>query len=179
MTEPLVFTFAAGTLATNIAIVVFLALKAFVFVSGRSFQFFERVEEFLTQNYRWIGFFYGLVASAGSLYLSNVLGWSPCSLCWFQRIFMYPLPLIFGVSLVMKDRNVMDYTVPLSILGGVISIRHYLVQRTAASAGCTAAKVSCETSYTFYFDYISVPFMALTGFAAVALTGILAAQKRP
>lgn len=170
--EPLVTFFAIGTVLTEIGVLAYIALAV-----GKNFfdlptnQKFSRVEELIEDKYREIGFFFASLATFGSLYLSNILGWEPCRLCWFQRIFMYPLVLIFGVSLVLDNDNVADYTLPLSLVGLAIAVYHYMIQFLPAlqSKGCSITSVSCEATYTFYFGHISVPTMAAAAFGAIAL----------
>lgn len=129
----------------------------------------ERVKPFLYSNYRWLSVAVALTATAGSLYMSNVLGWTPCRLCWFQRILMYPLVIVGGVGALLEKDDVRDYLVPLAAIGLPIAVYHAVIQRFEqfSSAGCSVTEVSCETTYTFFYGYISVPVMAATAFAAV------------
>ncbi len=180
MENPFVAFMAYGTAAVNIAIIVFLAgkiLKRFDFLpeSGR----FSRIENFLLERYREIGLFFATAATLGSLYLSNILGWTPCRLCWFQRIFMYPLVVLFGVSLFFDRDNVSEYVLPLSLTGLALAVYHYIVQRVTQfqSAGCSITQVSCETKYTFYLDYVTIPIMAATAFLAIILVSYEAYRR--
>jgi len=170
--QPLVAFFAIGTVLTEIGIVSYLLLV----LAGKKMDLpyeekFSRFQEVIKQKYREIGFFFALIATSGSLYLSNVLAWEPCRLCWFQRIFMYPLVLIFGISLILDKENVADYTLPLSLVGLTIAVYHYMIQFLPAlqSTGCSITSVSCEATYTFYFGHISIPVMAAAAFGAIAL----------
>lgn len=137
--------------------------------TGYKISYVERSKERLKEYYLPISLFIASAATAGSLYMSNVLGWTPCKLCWYQRIFMYPLILVLGVGLVFSDENVRDYAIPLALLGFPIAFYHSLHQRFEqfGSAGCSITAVSCSTEYTFWFGYITIPVMAATAFAAV------------
>lgn len=73
--------------------------------------------------------FVSLVAMLGSLYFSEVQGFIPCELCWYQRIAMYPLVLILGIATFTNDTKAPRYVLPLSLLGGSISVLHYLEQK--------------------------------------------------
>lgn len=110
-------------------------------------------------------------ATSGSLYFSKILGWDPCVMCWYQRILMYPLVVVFGIGVLLKKDDVEDYALPLALMGSGMSFYHYLVQRLEQfqSAGCSIAQISCETQYTYYFDYITVPMMAFTVFLTVLI----------
>jgi disulfide bond formation protein DsbB len=129
-----------------------------------------RAEDTIRRRYREIGFVLALVATGGSLYLSQIVGWTPCKLCWLQRIFMYPLVLLFGTSLVLERRDVREYTLPLVMVGGMVAIYHYLVQRVSSiSSGCSGVAFSCSMEYTVYFGYVTIPMMALTAFAGIGV----------
>ena len=83
---------------------------------------------FIRKNYLVFGFIVSLVATLGSLYFSDILGYNPCKLCWYQRILMYPQVLFFGISLFRKDRSILNYVLPLSVLGFLIAGFHYYEQ---------------------------------------------------
>lgn len=111
-----------------------------------------------------------LVATLGSLYFSEVSHYIPCKLCWYQRIAMYPLALILGIAALKRDLNVRRYVVSMVAVGAAISIYHYILQRwpNLESAACDAT-TPCTTTYVWKFHYISIPFMALSGFALIAV----------
>ena len=44
-------------------------------------------------------FLIALAATLGALFIGEVLGQMPCTLCWYQRIAMFPLVPILGLSL--------------------------------------------------------------------------------
>lgn len=133
--------------------------------------FYSRVSGLLKQYYAEISLLLVTVATSGSLYFSEVLGWDPCIMCWYQRILMYPLVIVFGIGVLLEKDDFEDYALPLLLMGSGMSLYHYLVQRVEQfqSAGCSVAQISCETQYTYYFDYITVPMMAFTVFLTVLL----------
>lgn len=112
-----------------------------------------------------------LVATGGSLFLSEVLGYMPCSLCWFQRIFMYPLVILLGRAAIRDDRSIVGYAVPLSVIGGLISVYHYAKQKVPGfdeMAPCTAG-VPCGTDYLDWFGVITIPLLALIAFILITV----------
>jgi disulfide bond formation protein DsbB len=114
-----------------------------------------------------------LVATGGSLYFSEVLRYEPCKLCWFQRIFMYPLVILLGIAAYRNDRRQVGYVLPLSIIGGCISIYHYAEQKIPGLAKilpCTIG-VPCNTDYINWLGFITIPFLA--GVAFLLITSIL------
>lgn len=60
-----------------------------------------------------------VIATLGSLYLSEIKGFLPCDLCWFQRIFMYPLTILLGIAYFKDDVGIAKYVLPLSFIEGV------------------------------------------------------------
>ena len=89
-----------------------------------------------------------LVASAGSLYLSEVVGFVPCLLCWYQRIVMYPLVVVLGVAMVRGDAGVWRYALPLSVIGALIAAYHVTIQlQPSLDAGMCSAGASCTGRY--------------------------------
>lgn len=170
--NPLVAFLAFGTVLTEISILLYLLTSALEHFTQNPFSgILEKLNNFIDDRYREIGFTFALMATSGSLYLSNALGWEPCRLCWFQRIFMYPLVLLFGVSLFFDRDKVSDYTLPMSLTGLAIAIYHYLIQflPQLQSKGCSITQVSCEAKYTFYFGHVTIPVMAAAAFAVIAL----------
>jgi len=110
-----------------------------------------------------------LVATGGSLFLSEVMHYIPCSLCWFQRIFMYPLVILLGIAGFRNDHGIRTYALPLSIIGGCISLYHYLQQKVPGLAEvlpCTAG-VPCNVDYLNWFGFITIPFLALVAFSLI------------
>lgn len=110
-----------------------------------------------------------LIATAGSLYFSQIRGYTPCTLCWVQRIFMYPLVIVVGVAYVQKNVRIAATTLALSVIGGAISLYHYGLQKldflsdTAPSCG----QVPCTGQYINYLGFITIPFLALTAFILI------------
>lgn len=123
-----------------------------------------------------------LVASSGSLYLSEIVGFVPCVLCWYQRIAMYPLVLVLGVAVVRGDASVWRYAMPLSVAGGLVAVYHVLIQlQPALDVGACSAGASCTGKYLNVFGFVSIPVMAGMGFllvtALLALVRLLEAAE--
>ncbi|MBY6293979.1 disulfide bond formation protein B [Nanohaloarchaea archaeon H01] len=131
--------------------------------------YISKVEDFISENVTEVVFVVATVATLGSLYFSNVLGYTPCRLCWFQRIFMYPIAVISGTALFLDRSDIKDYVLPLAMIGAPIALYHAIIQRIEqfSSAGCSVTAVSCSTEYTFHYGYITIPVMALTAFLVI------------
>ncbi len=112
-----------------------------------------------------------LIATVGSLFFSEVMQLPPCVLCWYQRIAMYPLVLIIGAGIIMRDTKLKSYALPLSLIGLAISIYHNLLYYgilPESIAPCTQG-VSCTTVQLQWLGFITIPLMALTAFISVSL----------
>ncbi len=110
------------------------------------------------------------VAMLGSLYFSEVAGFVPCKLCWYQRILMYPLALILPIAALRRDDSVPAYVLPFSVTGIFVSTYHYLLQKTnifSAGGVCTGG-VPCNVVYINWFGFITIPFLALTAFVIIS-----------
>lgn len=112
-----------------------------------------------------------LLAVGGSLFFSEVMGYTPCELCWIQRIFMYPLVVIYGVALYKKDLSIALPGLILSIVGIGFSIYHYMIQKlpSLSEIGAACANVPCNVQYINYFGFITIPFLAGTAFLIIIL----------
>jgi disulfide bond formation protein DsbB len=117
------------------------------------------------------------VASMASLYLSEVLGYVPCELCWIQRIFMYPIALILTLGLFKHDEGVADYALLLALPGIGFSIYHYLLQKTSLfgeSSGCAVGgAVPCSFDYLDWFGVVTIPFLAGVAFFVIIVGALV------
>ncbi|MFN4214433.1 disulfide oxidoreductase [Exiguobacterium sp.] len=127
----------------------------------------------------YVAWLVSLTATLGSLYFSEIRGFVPCELCWVQRIFMYPLVFLLGIGVFTDDRSVKKYVLPLSIVGGLISLYHYLVQKVPGFADIKpcAQGVPCNVQYINWFGFVTIPFLALTAFTIITLL-LLTVKKR-
>jgi disulfide bond formation protein DsbB len=124
-----------------------------------------------------------VAATAGSLYFSEVRDFPPCELCWYQRIFMYPLVVIIAVGLIRRDRRLHWTVLPLAGLGLVVAIYHNLLQQGVIEESITKCQigVSCEAKLIEWLGFITIPMMSLVAFAVItvltALYAVIAARQ--
>ncbi|HEX7003502.1 MAG TPA: disulfide oxidoreductase [Trueperaceae bacterium] len=112
-----------------------------------------------------------LVATGGSLYFSEVAGFVPCTLCWYQRILMYPQTIVLGIGAYRRDTDLVVYLLPVNLLGMGIALFHYLEQKVpgfGAPAVCRQG-VPCSVEYINWLGFITIPLLSLTAFTLVAL----------
>lgn len=130
----------------------------------------DRLRVSVQDNGLWLAWAIAAVATAGSLYYSEIAGFTPCKLCWYQRIAMYPLAVILGVAAFWHDHRVRRYVLPIVSIGAAISVYHYLIERFPSWAGDGSCDPTapCTTVWVWQFHFISIPFMAFSGFAAIA-----------
>jgi len=160
--------FAMLAVAANVVVVGYLLLATAARVSPSAAEVRDRVHESLRGYELLFGAITAATASLGSLYLSEIAHLIPCTDCWYQRIAMYPIAVILGIAAYRRDTAVRTYVVPVAIVGGAISIYHYLIQwfpRIEATA-CTTA-VPCTGVWFRVFGFISIPYMALSAFTLV------------
>lgn len=135
------------------------------------------VRETLAGSELWLGFAVALVATAGSLYFSEVADFVPCKLCWFQRIAMYPLVLL-ALPALRRDRRAAQYLLPLPLVGLLVSGWHILVERGVvedAQSCRISAPGGCATKWIEELGYVTIPTLAATAFALLAFVLAVAA----
>lgn len=110
-----------------------------------------------------------LIATLGSLYLSEIAHYPPCTLCWLQRIAMYPLVVVLGIGAMRDDRNVSWYALPLAGIGAALAFYHALVQRVPSLQQATScsAEAPCNAMWVREFGFVSIPVMALGAFLLI------------
>ena len=116
----------------------------------------------------WLAVLVASAAMAGSLYFSEVAGFVPCALCWYQRIAMYPLVLLLGIAAWRGDPGVRRYAAPLAAVGATLSIWHLAVERMPGlPSGSCSAVAPCDLIWVERFGFVTIPVMALAGFLSI------------
>ncbi len=159
-----------------------LGAHLFLILGGLYFLLLRRGEanhiiSFFRRNSLALAFIVTLTSTVASLFYSEVAGFEPCYLCWFQRIFMYPQIVLLGMALIRKSFRVVDYSLALALVGGLISLYHnYIYYGGASPLPCNAFGLgtSCLRRYVLEFGYITIPLMALTGFLLLIFFLLLA-----
>lgn len=168
------------TLISNI-IVTTVALSYVFYKSGIYRRFWEYGKKIIDKYAIYILLIVSLVATLGSLYFSEIVGFVPCKLCWIQRIFMYPIPILLLTAIYKKSREVFLYSLPLSLTGFVIAGYHYFMQLNPnpyAPCGDIGFSVSCSENFFTHFGYITIPWMSFSAFLIITLVSFLNLNKR-
>lgn len=123
-----------------------------------------------------------LLGTIASLYYSEVLGFPPCNLCWYQRIFMYPQVFMLGFAWYRHDRSVVPYSLLLSGIGIALAGYHSYLQFGGSPlipCGAGSQAAACAQRFVFEFGFITIPLMTATAFALMLLCmGILVLDKK-
>jgi len=120
----------------------------------------------IKDNILYIGWVQAIIGVFGSLFFSEVLNYPPCVLCWYQRVALYPMVVLFAVGIIKKDRNVFWYSMPLLVVGTALAFFHNLLYYKIIPdtlAPCEIG-VSCTTKYIEYGGFITIPLLALVSF---------------
>ena len=119
----------------------------------------------------WLVFLIAAVTTGGSLFFSEVAGFVPCELCWYQRICMYPLSIVALLAALANDQRVARYLVPLPVVGAGVAVYQVLIENgvVGESRACfLSAPGGCATKWVEEFGYETIPVMSLVGFLIAA-----------
>jgi disulfide bond formation protein DsbB len=133
----------------------------------------------IRRNAVWLAFIVALGTTLGSLYLSEIAHFTPCPLCWYQRICMYPLALALLVGALRKDHDVYAYVLPPALIGAAFAIYHTQLQAfpNQHSSFCKTTE-PCTVRYVWEFGFVSIPFMSLSAFAFIITMMMLIRSRR-
>lgn len=132
--------------------------------------------DFFYRSTLYLALAVALTATLGSLYFSEVRGYLPCNLCWYQRILMYPLVVVIAVGLLRQDINLPYYVLPLSLFGQGIATYHYLLEKTNIFAAPTTCQegIPCTTPWINWMGFITIPFLAMSAFFLITVLCLIA-----
>ena len=116
-------------------------------------------------HFAWV---VAMLATLGSLYLSQIAGLTPCEFCWFQRICMYPLTLLLGIAAFRGDLSLAKrYFLPMSIVGAMLAIYHYQLEHVVGEPTVCSTLIPCNRAAFNVFGFISVPFLSMAAFLLI------------
>lgn len=148
---------------------VFIILSLFL-IGAKITKKQNAISQFVIQKKVGVIFFSSLIATAGSLIYSLVIGFPPCDLCWYQRIFMYPLVLLSLYDLIKKQNISIPYMKLLAWIGFFIALFHGFIYYTGVNPIPCSATASCTARYVFEFGFVTIPLMSLSIFVFILLT---------
>ena len=111
------------------------------------------------------------VSTLGALFLSEVMKVAPCALCWYQRVFMFPLVLVLASGLLPLDRRVLRYATPLVLGGWSVALFHLLLTKGIIPETMTpcAQGIPCSRIDVEWFGFITIPLLSILSFSAIGL----------
>ena len=162
--------FSLGAIVLQLFVVLILA----VLFSKKEHKFIQIIQK----RALLLSFLLALTATVGSLVYSEIAGYEPCSLCWYQRIFLYPQVILLGMALMKNDDSLLKSSLVFSLIGGIIAIYHTLLQFSGSLLPCPAGGVSCAQRLFIKFGYLTIPTLSLTIFAALVVLLLLQKKER-
>ena len=119
------------------------------------------------------------VSTLGSLFFSEIMDFPPCALCWYQRVFMYPLVIVFLVGLFPFDKSIIKYALPLALAGWVFAFYHYLLYSgfIPESIQPCSQGVSCTETYLELFGFLTIPMLSLISFSTIIVLLVILKRR--
>ncbi|MGE7918859.1 disulfide oxidoreductase [Viridibacillus sp. NPDC093762] len=126
------------------------------------------------------GWITSIIAMMGSLFFSEQMGFIPCTLCWYQRILMYPLVFFLGMAFYRNDKAIYKYVLPMSAFGMLLSGYHYALQKIPSMhefSTCTNG-VPCSGQYINWFGFVTIPFLSFIGFTLITISMLVLWKRK-
>lgn len=109
------------------------------------------------------------VSTLGALFFGEVMQLPPCVLCWYQRIFMFPLAIMLPIGLSPFDRKVVRYALPLAVVGWLFAVFHLLLIAGVIPESikpCTQG-VPCSETVIEWFGFVTIPLLSILAFSTI------------
>lgn len=170
--DTITYILSLGTLVMNFGLAVLIVV---IFLDRRAAKKGRKLHaayDHLKRNALLLGLISTIVATVGSLFYSQIVNLPPCSLCWIQRILLFPQIIIIGFALYYESRKAIRLSAILSVLGIMFAGYHSYLQYGGgvSSAICNfLGGISCSQRYFIEFGYITMPIMSLTIFVLLLL----------
>ena len=131
-------------------------------------------------SYVFLAFIVSLHTIFGSLFYSEIMNFIPCSLCWYQRIFMYPLVFIFLINLLFPDDKIFKYSFPLVFIGWIISIYHNLLMFKIIPENLSPCVqgIPCSVDYLNWFGFITIPLLSFFAYTIILILLIISKKGK-
>lgn len=150
------------------AMVIVILLRILAIQSDPALDAYAAIARAIQARGIVVAWLVALLASAGSLYFSEVARFTPCTLCWYQRIAMYPLVVILGAAILRRQRRAPAGSVALPAVGAAIAAYHVALEWIPAlDTGVCAISAPCTDVWFRVFGIFSLPTLALTAFLLI------------
>jgi len=174
-----IFTYISSLLTIAAQVAVVLAIIALILDKVLKSKLIHDAVRLAGKFAMPLAFLIVVFATLGSLFYSDIAGFAPCNLCWFARILMYPLVVVFGVELFQKKEAAHVSGLIFSGIGVVLSLYQYLAQTLSIPLNCGAEETgaSCSEIFFTFFGYVTIPMMTLTAFVLIFMLMILHVKR--
>lgn len=183
LVQLIIYTMSIGTIGS----IFFILLAPIIWAIPNSHKKWGkhrgRVLSFFGEHATALCFAVVFLATSIGLYMSEIVGYEPCELCWVQRIFMYPQLIILGIAL-WKKTDVCDYVIGLSIPGAAVAAYQYITQvlimigTLPQSTTCSLTGPSCFTLDPITFGFVTIPLMSFVGFMVLIVLALSDKQHK-
>lgn len=131
------------------------------------------------KHYLYLAWIVALAGTVGSLAMSEVFHLLPCTLCWYQRIALFPLALILPAGILLQDKKTHYYALPLALFGLITAVYHWLIQFKIIPHSLTVCQdgLPCEEIQLQIFHIITIPAMSALAFTFIIISLILYANE--
>jgi disulfide bond formation protein DsbB len=159
------------TLVADAVVVVAIVLAAAAGCSRAARRHVRRIVDGIRPHALALAWVVAVVTTAGSLYYSEHAGFTPCTLCWYQRILMYPLVIVLGVATLRRDRKAWMTALPFVVVGAPISLYHWLVERVPsfASTSSCSLEAPCTSPWFEKLGFVTLAWMCLSSFLLIGV----------
>ena len=108
-------------------------------------------------------------STLGALFLGEVMGVTPCVLCWYQRIFIFPLVFILAAGLIPFDPKIVRYALPLAAAGWLVAVFHLLLAAGVIPESITPCSqgVPCSQEQIEWFGFVTIPLLSVVAFSII------------
>lgn len=122
--------------------------------------------------------FVASISTLGALFLGEVMGYTPCVLCWYQRIAMFPLVFVLAAGLFPFDPRVVRYALPLALAGLGLALFHLALIAGWIPENIKPCQqgVPCSEVQAVWLGFVTIPLLSVLSFALI--TGLLLAAQR-
>jgi disulfide bond formation protein DsbB len=166
--------FAILALVAMASVVGAAALRLAAVVSTSARRRWDGLARAVGPNAYAMAWFVAFLATAGSLYFSEVAGFEPCRLCWYQRIAMYPLVIVLAIAAARRERAGTYYAAAIALIGALVSVYHVTLEWfPSLDSGACSATTPCTLIWFRMFGFISLPTLALSAFALILTLMVL------
>jgi disulfide bond formation protein DsbB len=121
------------------------------------------------------------LATLGALFMSEIMALAPCVLCWYQRIFMFPLVVILALGLFPFDPKVVRYALPLGVIGLAVAAFHLLLVAGYIPETLTPCRqgIPCSTVQIEWFGFLTIPLLSFLAFLTINVLLLASSMRSP